>query len=105
MLDMLTLNADLFETEVLESKLPVVVDFWADWCGPCLMLSPIVDEVAEDLKGKVMVAKINVDEEQELAQDYDVQSIPTLILFKKGEEAGRLVGVHSKEDILKFAKA
>ncbi|HCC34634.1 MAG TPA: thioredoxin [Ruminococcaceae bacterium] len=100
----MAINAELFETEVLESDIPVVVDFWADWCGPCRMLSPIVEEVAEDLKGKVAVVKINVDEEQDLAQNYKIKSIPTLILFKKGEEAGRLVGLHSKADILKFVK-
>ena len=88
-----------YETEVAQSDRPVLLDFWAGWCGPCQMLSPVVDAVAgerEDIK----VGKINVDEQQELAMQFKVMSIPTLIVMKEGKEAERSVGVISKEEIL-----
>ena len=96
-MEILTVTKDNFEQEVLGSDLPVLVDFWASWCGPCRMFSPIVDEFAEENEGKVKVGKINVDEEQELAARYGVMSIPTAILFKGGEAAATLVGVQPKE--------
>lgn len=92
----LTITKENFETEVMQSDLPVLVDFWADWCGPCRMFSPIVDEFAQENEGKVKVGKINVDEQPDLAGRYGVMSIPTAILFKNGEIASTLVGVQPK---------
>ena len=94
-----------FETEVLKSDLPVLVDFWADWCGPCRMVGPIVDEIAEELAGKIKVVKVNVDEAQDLAGDYQVMSIPTLIIFKGGELVDQVVGALSKEQLLEKINA
>lgn len=93
------LTRDNFEEEVINSKLPVLVDFWAVWCGPCQMQGPVVEEAAKALEGKLKVAKLNVDEEGELAQRYSVMSIPTLILFRNGEVAKKEVGFHSLEEI------
>jgi len=92
----LTLTKENFDTEALQSDIPVLVDFWADWCGPCRMFSPIVDEFAEENAGAVKVGKVNVDEQPDLASRYGVMSIPTAILFKDGEAASTLVGVQSK---------
>ena len=85
-----------FEQEVVLSEKPVLLDFWAPWCGPCRSLSPIVDEVADELAGKLAVAKCNVDDNQDLAMKYGVMSIPTLIVFKNGEEIDRSVGALPK---------
>lgn len=93
-----------FNEQVLTSHLPVLVDFWAPWCGPCRMLSPIVDQVAEEQQGRAKVVKINIDEEPELAQQFGVVSIPTLLVFKNGQLANRSVGVkpkHAVEQLLK----
>lgn len=92
----LTLTKENFDAEALHSDVPVLVDFWASWCGPCRMFSPIVDEFAEENEGKVKVGKVNVDEEPDLAGRYGVMSIPTAILFKNGEIAATLVGVQPK---------
>ena len=88
-----------FGTEVVNSKLPVLVDFWAEWCGPCRMLSPVVARLAEANKGKIVVAKMNVDENQETPQKFGVQGIPTLLFFKGGEVVNQLVGFQSQENI------
>ena len=92
----ITLTVDNFEQEVIQSELPVLVDFWATWCGPCRMVGPVVSEIAEEYEGKVKVGKIDVDEEGELAEKYGVQSIPTLIFFRNGEEVSRQVGFAPK---------
>jgi len=81
-----------FENDVLKSNVPVVVDFWAEWCGPCRVIAPIVEELSKEYNGKVQFAKVNVDESPDLAGRFGVQGIPTLIIFKDGEEVGRLVG-------------
>ena len=88
-----------FETDVLQSGVPVLVDFWASWCGPCKMVGPIVEELADDFAGKVKVCKLNVDENTKTAQAYGVMSIPTLILFKNGKEVDRVVGFRTKADL------
>jgi len=86
-----------FEEKVLKSSLPVLVDFWAPWCGPCKMAGPVIDELAESYSGKVNVVKLNVDESQEVASKYGVMSIPTTIIFKEGKEFGRQIGFSGKE--------
>ena len=88
-----------FETEVLKSDVPVLVDFWAVWCGPCQMQGPVIDEAAEKLADKAVFGKVNVDEQQKLAQQYGVMSIPTLIVIKNGQVANKAVGFHTLEQI------
>ena len=96
----LAVDEKSFETEVLKSNLPVLVDFWAEWCGPCKMLSPIVDELAKELTGKLKVVKVNVDDAQELAMKFSVMSIPTLLVFKNGEIVSQMVGAMPKQQLL-----
>jgi len=96
---MLEITQENFEKEVLKSDKPVLVDFWAPWCMPCKIITPHVEKLAEELKGKVIVAKSNVDESPEVATDLSVLNIPTLILFKGGQEVARIIGVNSKEAI------
>ena len=93
-----------FEAEVLKSDLPVLVDFWASWCGPCKMLSPIIEEIEKEYAGKVKVGKVNVDEEIELAQMFRVASIPTVLLFKEGKVVNQSIGYRPKEDIESMLK-
>ena len=96
------LNDQNFEGEVLKSSVPVLVDFWASWCGPCKMMGPIVEEVAKEMEGKaVKVAKLNVDEATATAEKYNVMTIPTFKIFKGGEVVDEFVGVQTKEEILK----
>ena len=95
----INLTKSTFEEEVLKSEKPVLVDFWAAWCGPCKMLMPIVEELSET-QDEIKVCKVNVDDEPQLAMQFKVMTIPTLIAFKKGEVIGKLVGVQSKEKIL-----
>ncbi len=94
------LNEENFASEVLSSALPVLVDFWAPWCGPCRMLGPVVEELAQEKAGVLKVGKVNVDEVPGIASRYGIMAIPTLVLFKDGNEVARLVGVLSKEKLL-----
>jgi len=94
-----------FAKTVLESDLPVAVDFWAPWCGPCRALAPILEEVAKELAGQVKVVKMNIDENPDTPAKYDIMSIPTVAVFKKGNETGRTVGVVAKEELIQRIKA
>ena len=92
-------NGNNFQREVLESSIPVLVDFWAPWCMPCRMLAPTIEKLAEENQGKLKVCKLNTDENQNISAKYGIQGIPTLIVFKEGKEVGRTVGVMSKEKL------
>lgn len=96
------LSSENFEKEVLKSEKPVLVDFYADWCGPCNAMAPVIEELDTELNGKAKVGKINVDENSDIAVEYNVMSIPTLIVFKNGKEEKRLVGVRDKEELLRL---
>ena len=102
MSNVVTLTEANFQEEVLNAKGPVLVDFWAAWCGPCKMIGPVVEELANDFVGKAKVAKLNVDEQGKLAQQYGVMSIPTLVLFKDGQETQRVVGFKPKAELAKL---
>ncbi len=95
------LNSNNFKEEVLESSIPVLIDLWAPWCMPCRMITPIVEQLAEDNQGKLKVCKLNTDENQDIAARYGIQGIPTLLFFKGGQEVDRLVGVTPKPIIQK----
>ena len=101
---MLSLNENNFEEEVLKSGGKVLIDFYADWCGPCRMMSPVIDDIAKELEGKVKVGKINVDNNQELAIKYNVMSIPTIIVFENGNPVNTFIGVTDKNEILEVLK-
>ncbi len=96
------LTLDNFEEEVENSTLPVLVDFWAAWCGPCKMIAPIIDQLADEFDGKAKIAKVNVDENRDLSIRFQVQSIPTLLLFKDGEVVNQLVGARPKAELVKL---
>lgn len=93
-------NASDFNDNILKSDKPVLVDFWAPWCGPCKMVAPELEAVALEYEDKAIIAKINVDEQQQLASQYDVMSIPTLLVFKDGKEVNRLVGYRPRKDLM-----
>ncbi len=94
-------TTETFKKEVLESEVPVIVDFWAQWCRPCLMLAPVLEEIAKDFDGKVKVAKVNVDQEGYLANQYRISSIPTVLLFENGQLKNQVIGLMRKEDLVK----
>ena len=96
--DTLTITSANFKSEVLDSAVPVLVDFWAEWCGPCRMLGPTIDQVATEVKGKAKVGKLDIDSAQEVAVQLGIQSIPTVILFKNGQAVNRWVGIRPKVD-------
>lgn len=97
----ISLTRDNYDSEVLNSDRPVLIDFWASWCHPCMMLSPVVDEIAEDMADKLKVVKVNVDEQPELANRFNVSSIPTLVLMEKGQKKTALTGYRPKESLIK----
>jgi thioredoxin 1 len=93
------LTQENFSQTVLESQSPVLVDFWAEWCGPCKMIAPLLDELADEYNGKVKIGKVNVDEQQALAAQYGVRAIPTLLIFSKGQISEQMVGAKGKRDL------
>jgi thioredoxin 1 len=97
--NILVLTQETFAKEVLQSPIPVLVDFWAEWCGPCKMIAPILDELADEYEGRVTIAKVNIDEQQGIAAEYGIRAIPTLLLFDKGQVADQIVGLRSKRDL------
>jgi thioredoxin 1 len=96
--NIVTLTDENFSQEVLKSPVPVLVDFWAEWCGPCKMVAPILDELASDYDDKIKIAKLNIDDYQNLATQYGIRAIPTLLIFKDGQVVDQIVGLRSKRD-------
>lgn len=103
-MSVINLSEENFEKEALNSEKIVLIDFWASWCGPCRMMSPVVDEIAEEMQEKVKVCKVNIDEQNKLAVKYNVMSIPTFVVLKNGNEVGRSIGVQDKEELKNMLK-
>lgn len=101
-MEVLKITKQNFESEVMKSEKPVLLDFWAAWCGPCKMVAPIIDEVAGEIKGLAKVGKINIDEELELAKNFNIMSIPTLLVIKNGKVVGKSIGLKPKKEILEM---
>lgn len=99
---MVILNENNYESEVINSDIPVLVDFWAEWCMPCRMIAPVLEELEKELKGKLKIAKLNVDENPDISAKLGITAIPTLILYKNGKIAERVVGVRTKEELKKI---
>ena len=97
-----SIKEDAFEDEVVNSSIPVLIDFWAEWCGPCKEIAPILEEIAEEMEKKIKIVKINIDENPNIPNQYGIQSIPTLIIFKKGEPIATKVGGAIKSELLKW---
>jgi thioredoxin 1 len=89
-----------FKKDVLDSKIPVLVDFWAEWCGPCKMVAPVLDELAKEYEGKIKIAKVDVDQNQQVAGTFNIRSIPTLLFFKDGQVVKQLIGAHPKTKLV-----
>jgi thioredoxin 1 len=100
--NILTVSDDSFDTDVLGSDLPVLVDFWAEWCGPCKMIAPVLEEIAEEFAGKIKVAKLNIDQNEGTAPKFGIRSIPTLMIFKDGNAEATKVGALSKSELIAF---
>src|SRR5216117_2946163 len=101
----ITVDENSFDREVIRSEQPVIVDFWAEWCGPCKLIAPMLDEVAREKAGSVKVAKVNVDENQSLSFKYNIRAIPSLLFFKNGQLRDQVTGVTSKKDLLNRIEA
>lgn len=101
-MSVINLDSKDFEEEVLNSEVPVLIDFWATWCGPCRMMAPVVEEIANEVGEKAKVCKVNIDENKDIAEKYDVMSIPTFLIIKNGKVAATTVGVQPKENIIKL---
>jgi len=98
--NVIEVNDSTFEQEIVKSEIPSIVDFWADWCTPCKIMGPVIDEIAKEFDGRIKIAKINIDENTEMATNLTVMNIPTLIFFKNGQETGRVTGVVSKDALI-----
>jgi thioredoxin 1 len=103
--DIITLNESNFDRELRQGDKPIIVDFWAEWCGPCKMIAPLLDEIAREKNGMVKIAKVNVDENQSLSFKYNIRAIPALLFFKNGQLRDQIVGVTSKKDLLNRIEA
>lgn len=101
-MSVISITSENFQGEVGEARVPVLIDFWASWCGPCKMMSPVVEQIAEEMGPNAKVCKVNIDEQPELARKYNVMSIPTFLLFKDGKEVNRTIGAMPKEELAKL---